>query len=639
MKSWGLHSKIIFILSIFVLSGGIASFVGINRIGHLKSSMDVIVDKNILVLKHAQNLKSLYHIQLINEKNFILSDSQKNLSRHKNLMAKRTKEINETIDHLEKSPLDLQTRELLTEFKKLNLEWVMLMDQVESFKRTGETQKAIEITQGPGRELRLEVTSLLNKMISQSMNEINSDRLESDQTYILSRNIILAVGAISILLGLSLAFLLIFSTKKKMRDALEKLTKNSSSLMKSSTQIKESSHEISSSSTQQASSIQETASAIEELNSMIRKNADNSQSASDMASRSSQSAQRGKSVVENMVKAIDEINDSNQRMVQSINESSDQISDIVKVIAEIGGKTKIINDIVFQTKLLAFNASVEAARAGEHGKGFAVVAEEVGNLAEVSGKASKEISSLLEESIDQVQGIVDQTRSNVQNLVTESSSKVEMGNQVASDCAQVLEEIVLDINKLATMASEISSASQEQSIGVQEITKAMNTLDEATQSNSVTAKRSSHTAQQLNSQAEELQSIFQTLVLSIEGKRSDLLNPSKPQSESNSPTQLQSKPKENKNYIEKASLSESSKNTKTSEKTIEKTTKENILPMDRPLHSMSKNHESKNSNENQIDPNDQDIQWEDLPSSEDKSTDHHNDHKTDHQDDDGFKII
>ena len=61
--------------------------------------------------------------------------------------------------------------------------------------------------------------------------------------------------------------------------------------------------------------------------------------------------------------------------------------------------------------------------------------------------------------------------------------------------------------------------------------------------------------------------------------------------------------------------------------------------MDRPLHSMSKNHESKNSIENQKDPNDQDIQWEDLPSSEDKSTDHHNDHKTDHQDDDGFKII
>jgi methyl-accepting chemotaxis protein len=89
-----------------------------------------------------------------------------------------------------------------------------------------------------------------------------------------------------------------------------------------------------------------------------------------------------------------------------MNKSNDEISSIVKVIAEIGDKTKVINDIVFQTKLLSFNASVEAARAGEQGKGFAVVAEEVGNLATMSGKAAEEISSMLGDSMGKVELIV-----------------------------------------------------------------------------------------------------------------------------------------------------------------------------------------------------------------------------------------
>jgi hypothetical protein len=94
--------------------------------------------------------------------------------------------------------------------------------------------------------------------------------------------------------------------------------------------------------------------------------------------------------------AIMEIQETNKKLVDDVLEGNRKISEIVELVKEIGNKTKVINDIVFQTKLLSFNASVEAARAGEHGKGFAVVAEEVGNLASMSGQASKEISALLE---------------------------------------------------------------------------------------------------------------------------------------------------------------------------------------------------------------------------------------------------
>lgn len=94
-----------------------------------------------------------------------------------------------------------------------------------------------------------------------------------------------------------------------------------------------------------------------------------------------------------------EIDSSNKELVKEIERNNTELTKITNMISEINEKTQVINDIVFQTKLLSFNASVEVVRAGEHGKGFAVVAEEVGNLASMSGKASLDISEMLETSI------------------------------------------------------------------------------------------------------------------------------------------------------------------------------------------------------------------------------------------------
>jgi methyl-accepting chemotaxis protein len=196
--------------------------------------------------------------------------------------------------------------------------------------------------------------------------------------------------------------------------------------------------------------------------------------------------------------------------MRDINESNAQIGEIVKVIREIDSKTKVINDIVFQTKLLSFNASVEAARAGEHGKGFAVVAEEVGNLAAMSGGAAEEISSLLESSIQKVESIAGLTK-----------TKVEGGTVVAQDCGSVLDDIVKSVTSVTKMAGEISSACTEQSQGVQEITKAMNQLDQMTQQNAATSEEAASAAEELSAQAESLNSLVRTLTQAVEGGSSN----------------------------------------------------------------------------------------------------------------------
>ena len=250
---------------------------------------------------------------------------------------------------------------------------------------------------------------------------------------------------------------------------------------------------------------------------MVNKTSDNANSTASTSSISQQKAASGKVVVEKMIQSMDRINESNTTIMNQMNRSNDQIAEIVKVIEEIGTKTKVINDIVFQTKLLSFNASVEAARAGEHGKGFAVVAEEVGNLAQMSGNAAKEIGALLDGSIQKVNSIVSETKSRVQTLISEGKVTVDEGSRVARECGNVLEEIVQNVSSVSTMAGEIASASDEQARGVAEITKAMSQLDQVTQQNSMTSQECATAADGLSHQSQALRGAVTELVMVIRG--------------------------------------------------------------------------------------------------------------------------
>lgn len=219
-----------------------------------------------------------------------------------------------------------------------------------------------------------------------------------------------------------------------------------------------------------------------------------------------------------MLGSINDIAKGNDEIMSSIQKSNQEISEIVHVIQAIADKTKVINDIVFQTKLLSFNASVEAARAGEHGKGFAVVAEEVGNLASMSGKAATEISDMLDKSVHRVTNIVDGTKGMMDTLVRSSKDKVDFGTRTARECAGALDEIIRNVSSVSEMVREISTASREQSTGVREITKAMSELDQVTQANTSSSNDASQTARELQAQAEQLNGFVQELATLVYGK-------------------------------------------------------------------------------------------------------------------------
>ncbi len=314
-------------------------------------------------------------------------------------------------------------------------------------------------------------------------------------------NSFLLWGALAIIIAWAFySFFFINHVGKSFSQIILKMLGESQEMRSSVKDITDASNRLAQATTEQASALQETAASIEQMNAMIKKSAEGASRSKEVASKSCEVATKGKFSVDEMMAAIQEIHQSHSEIMAAIDESHKEFTEIVKVISEIGFKTKVINDIVFQTKLLSFNASVEAARAGEHGKGFAVVAEEVGNLAQMSGQAAKEISSMLDISIHKVQGIVNGTNEKVSNLISQGRRKVEVGATVAKSCGEVLEEVVHHVSSLSLMVDEISTASQEQAQGIAEITRAINQLDQVTHSNAITSQQTASAALQLDAQ-------------------------------------------------------------------------------------------------------------------------------------------
>lgn len=327
----------------------------------------------------------------------------------------------------------------------------------------------------------------------------------------------LILAGVGIIVSLIVGGVFASSIAKTISNTIQDLSKSALEISGKSDDMAKISTNLSSAASQQATGLQETVTSIDEISAMVSRNSDSAATSSLTSELSTVAAKKGMEKVNNMLESINAIAAGNKEIMDQMQKSNKEISEIVTVIQEIAHKTQVINDIVFQTKLLSFNASVEAARAGDHGKGFAVVAEEVGNLASMSGKAANEITEMLTNSVKRVTEIIDGTKSLMDGLVIKSSQKIEMGTSTANECADALDEILLNVSKVNELLKEISSASKEQTTGIMEVNKAMSELDQTTQQNSAAAHESSSAAISLNSQVERLNEIVSELSIFVMG--------------------------------------------------------------------------------------------------------------------------
>ncbi|MCL2248451.1 MAG: methyl-accepting chemotaxis protein [Oscillospiraceae bacterium] len=256
---------------------------------------------------------------------------------------------------------------------------------------------------------------------------------------------------------------------KRMTDNLNnmfgEIQSSTSQVSMGSKHIADGSQALAKGSTEQAASVEQLSSSISEIAKKTKDNADMAGRAAMLANDIKTNAEKGSGQMDEMMMAV-----------KDINESSQNISKVIKSI----------DDIAFQTNILALNAAVEAARAGQHGKGFAVVAEEVRNLASKSAEAAK----------------------NTESLIADSIAKAELGSKIADETSASLVEIVSGIDESNKLVKEIAQSSEEQSVGIEQVNKGIDQVAQVVHQNSATAEQSAAASQEMSNQSSILDELI-----------------------------------------------------------------------------------------------------------------------------------
>jgi methyl-accepting chemotaxis protein len=417
-------------------------------------------------------------------------------------------ELQKKIEALISGPQETELFRQVSEMRKVYLD---AREQVSKLKAAGQTEEADKAFQAVFVPGSTKYQKVIMNMLEHQRASIDATAREIDEVAKTSRNLMLVLAALALAFGVVCAWVLTMGIVRPLRTAVDiarkvadgdltaqidasakdetgqlllalkdmntsllnivgEVRSGTDSIATSSTQIAAGNQDLSSRTEEQAGSLEETASSMEELTSTVKQNADNARQANQLAASAAQVAVKGGEVVAQVVGTM-----------ESINASSNKIVDIISVI----------DGIAFQTNILALNAAVEAARAGEQGRGFAVVASEVRNLAQRSASAAKEIKTLIGASVEQVNA----------------------GSMLVAQAGSTMNDIVDSVQRVSDIITEITAASSEQSVGIDEINRAIGQMDAVTQQNAALVEESAAAAESMQHQAHNLAQVVSVFKL------------------------------------------------------------------------------------------------------------------------------
>ncbi|MCL6361033.1 HAMP domain-containing protein [Pectobacterium polaris] len=464
-----------------------------------KITEDRIVKTNLLrdIRDHLNN-----NVQTVRDIILLPGDKRQEKQELRQTIIAITTASNDTYSHLDNIIKFGKGRELFDELTDIRKRYGITIDQAIAYALEGTDEQATAFLFNDVAKIQKSYFTKLGELLDYQQENVEKSKVET-KTFISEALFwTLLLSACSAVLGVLIAWLLTRSVTaplsialssalrigegdlrgtiavdsrdefgqllEAMRDMQSSLTKtvitvrdNAESVATASIQIAQGNADLSSRTEEQASALEETSSTMTQLGMTVKNNADNARQADQLAKNASTVAQQGGQVVDDVVETM-----------KAIDESSRSIADIINVI----------DSIAFQTNILALNAAVEAARAGEQGRGFAVVAGEVRSLAQRSAEAAKEIKT----------------------LITTSVERVEQGSDLANKAGETMQQVVVAIRQLTDTMAEISSASAEQSTGVDQVGIAVNQMDQTTQQNAALVEESAAAALSLQDQADLL---------------------------------------------------------------------------------------------------------------------------------------
>lgn len=290
----------------------------------------------------------------------------------------------------------------------------------------------------------------INKLVEVhklSIRESHDEAAQSAQRFLAGLSVVIVLSLL--VGGYSIFFLL--GTEKSIREALQELAGQVDGLVSASQTLEAGGTKLREATLAQASAVEESAASTQQIQVMLEKSSHKTEQFVMVSNALNSHVENGVSVLQRLESSMGEIREMSNRMAH-----------VMSIIENIADKTKVINDIVFKTQLLSFNASIEAARAGQHGRGFAVVAEEIGSLAEISGRAAGDIEHLIHNS-----------RRQVEEFVRETETRVGHGETVTRDLDRTYSEIAAQLNDFREGLGVVQEAGVEQLRGLEHINTSM----------------------------------------------------------------------------------------------------------------------------------------------------------------------
>jgi len=479
--------------------------VGMTNMAAMDNRMNDIVNDNNYKTKLINTMLESTHIVARVVRSIVLLEDKAAMDTEMKKIDAARKAYGEAWEALNKTEASEKGKEFRAKIQEARSVTVPLNDQVLALGFANKAAEAIQLLMkqaGPAGQKWLDALDA-----NAEFQEANTkkDFETSQQAYSNARTLMIALGAVALLLGVAIGWLLtrsitrqlgaepgdaaalaqgvaegdlsaridirpgdstsMMAQLKTMQDSLAQVVnnvrQNAEGVATASAQIAQGNIDLSSRTEEQASALEQTAASMEELSSTVKQNADNARQGNQLAQSASSVAIKGGEVVGQVVETM-----------KGINDASKKIADIIGVI----------DGIAFQTNILALNAAVEAARAGEQGRGFAVVASEVRSLAGRSADAAKEIKALISTSVE----------------------RVAQGTALVDQAGVTMNEVVSSIKRVTDIMGEISAASTEQSSGVAQIGEAVTQMDQATQQNAALVEESAAAAESLKGQAQQL---------------------------------------------------------------------------------------------------------------------------------------
>ncbi len=314
-----------------------------------------------------------------------------------------------------------------------------------------------------------------------------------------------------------LIFRIMYRAKLVSKDITDSLVQHSHESLGTSNLLSSNTTKLSEATLKQSSALEDVASNMVLIKERIEQLATFAQETSVLAARSNQHAEGGQSAAKEILTSVNSLQLCNQKRLQSLRENEDQLSSIIKIISEIAKKTLVINDIVFQTKLLSFNASVEAARAGEAGRGFTVVAAEVGQLAQMSGQAALEIRTMLDNGTKAVAAIISSMQADAQAGFAAEQRYIEATVDKGKHCLAILSDIVNWSHEVSERMESVTDNTKDQARATQQIATAVQGLTKQNIEIAESTSNSEEISLTLLHNSEDLDGLVDSLTLTFFG--------------------------------------------------------------------------------------------------------------------------